>query len=111
MNPTRLLLNRASISPPGSFAILGGGLAGLTSAYYLSKGLPPGSSATITLFEQSNRLGGWVHSSDVGQNERCVFEGGPRSVRPKGLSGLMTLDLVSSFPLSVYIFADLCSAV
>ncbi|EGG08851.1 uncharacterized protein MELLADRAFT_42777 [Melampsora larici-populina 98AG31] len=99
MNPSRTLLNRSDILTNGSFVILGGGLAGLTSAYYLSKGLPAGSQAKITLLERSDRFGGWVHSPNVGRDERCVFEGGPRSVRPKGLSGLMTLDLVKDLGL------------
>ncbi|KAG0141777.1 hypothetical protein CROQUDRAFT_51187 [Cronartium quercuum f. sp. fusiforme G11] len=99
MNPSRCLMNHAGRPLPGSYVILGGGLAGLTCAYYLSKGLPAVSKAKIILLEQSHRLGGWVHSPDLGQKERCVFEGGPRSVRPKGLSGLMTLDLVRELAL------------
>ncbi|KAH9814753.1 hypothetical protein DFH28DRAFT_300475 [Melampsora americana] len=99
MNPSRTLLTRSHILTNGSFCILGGGLAGLTSAYYLSKGLPAGSQAKITLLERSDRFGGWLHSPNFGRDERCVFESGPRSVRPKGLSGLMTLDLVKDLGL------------
>ena len=73
-------------------AILGGGITGLASAFYLSKQLP---EARITLFEGSSRLGGWLHSKrvDVG-NGNVVFEQGPRTLRPGIPNGLVTLDLV-----------------
>src|SRR4051812_12891129 len=38
-------------------AVLGGGLTGLTTAYYLAEFLP---SANITVYETSTRLGGWI---------------------------------------------------
>ena len=74
-------------------AILGGGITGLVSAYYLSKRLP---YTKITLFEASSRLGGWLNSRsvDVG-NGKVVFEQGPRTLRPSVPNGLMTLGLVS----------------
>ncbi|KAI5463042.1 hypothetical protein BGZ63DRAFT_352482 [Mariannaea sp. PMI_226] len=64
-------------------AVLGGGLTGLTTAYYLAKKLPP--SVNITLYEASNRLGGWVrterHPVDIGGKKGTVlFERGPRSL-------------------------------
>lgn len=73
-------------------AVLGGGITGLASAYYLSKFLP---NANITLFEASSRLGGWLHSKqvDVGTG-KVVFEQGPRNLRPTNPNGLVTLDLV-----------------
>lgn len=75
-------------------AVLGGGITGLASAYYLSKLLP---NAKITLFEASTRLGGWLHSKqvDVG-NGKVVFEQGPRNLRPTNPNGLVTLDLVGN---------------
>lgn len=73
-------------------AVLGGGITGLASAYFLSRSLP---NAKITLFEASPRLGGWLHSKriDVG-NGSVVFEQGPRNLRPTAPNGLITLDLV-----------------
>lgn len=73
-------------------AVLGGGITGLASAFYLSQELP---DAKITLYEGSPRLGGWLHSKhiDVG-NGQVVFEQGPRTLRPKTPSGFLTLDLV-----------------
>ena len=77
-------------------AILGGGITGLTTAFYLSKFLP---ETRITLFEGSSRLGGWLHSKqvDVG-NGKVVFEQGPRTLRPNVPNGLVTLKLVCHIP-------------
>lgn len=73
-------------------AVLGGGITGLASAYFLSKSLP---NARITLFEASSRLGGWLHSKQVDvTNGSIVFEQGPRNLRPTAPNGLITLDLV-----------------
>lgn len=76
-------------------AVLGGGITGLTSAYYLAQQLP---HSQITLFEGSSRLGGWLRSKkvDVG-NGNVVFEQGPRSLRPTRPNGWVTLDLVSLY--------------
>ena len=73
-------------------AVLGGGITGLASTFYLSKLLP---AVRITLFEGSPRLGGWLHSKqiDVG-NGNVVFEQGPRTLRPNVPNGLVTLKLV-----------------
>ena len=82
--------NKKTESP--SIAVLGGGITGLASAYFLSRDLP---NAKITLFEASSRLGGWLHSRsvDVGSGS-VVFEQGPRNLRPTMPNGLITLDLV-----------------
>ncbi len=76
-----------------SVAVLGGGITGLVSAYSLSLARP---DLKITLFEGSNRLGGWLHSTsvDVGTG-KVVFEQGPRNLRPSWPNGHITLDLVS----------------
>lgn len=75
-----------------SVGILGGGITGLASAFYLSKLLP---EVRITLFEGGSRLGGWLHSKqvDVGNGD-IVFEQGPRTLRPNVPNGLVTLKLV-----------------
>jgi hypothetical protein len=64
-------------------AILGGGLTGLTTAYYLASVAK--SSTKITLYEASDRLGGWIRTDrvpvDVGGKKGTVtFERGPRSL-------------------------------
>ncbi|KAL6714629.1 oxygen-dependent protoporphyrinogen oxidase [Lecanora helva] len=78
-------------------AVLGGGITGLATAFFLTRSLP---AAKITLFEASPRLGGWLHSKqvDVG-NGKVVFEQGPRNLRPSVPNGLITLDLVRDLEL------------
>ena len=80
-----------TIGPP-SIAVLGGGITGLASAYFISRDIP---LAKVTLFEASSRLGGWLHSKsvDVGTGN-VVFEQGPRNLRPTMPNGLITLNLV-----------------
>lgn len=80
-------------SSVGDVAVLGGGITGLASAYYIAERLP---HSQITLFEGKSRLGGWLRSTqiDVG-NGNVVFEQGPRNLRPTRPNGWVTLDLVS----------------
>ena len=73
-------------------AVLGGGISGLASAYFLSRRLP---RAKVTLFERSSRLGGWLHSEKVDvSNGKILLEKGPRSIRPNTLGAKVTLGLV-----------------
>ena len=74
-------------------AVLGGGITGLASAFYISKAL---KNVHVTLYEGGDRLGGWLRSTavDVG-NCKVVFEQGPRTLRPNYPNGIITLDLVS----------------
>lgn len=66
-----------------NIAVVGGGLTGLTAAYYLAKMLPP--SARITLYESGDRLGGWIRTDKVSVNVNGTrgivsFERGPRTL-------------------------------
>lgn len=76
----------------GNIAVLGGGITGLATAYYLADALP---RVKITLFERKNELGGWVRSKkvDVGNGE-VLFEQGPRSLRPAVPNGTLALRMV-----------------
>lgn len=71
--------------------ILGGGITGLSAAWYLQKSRP---EAQITLLEKQNRLGGWIRTT---QERGFLFEKGPRTFlfnrSPKLLSLLQSLDL------------------
>ena len=58
-------------------AVLGGGVLGLSVAWAL---LCAGAGYTVTVFEQTGRCGGWIHSKRTEQ--RAVLETGPRSMRP-----------------------------
>ena len=72
-------------------AVLGGGITGLASAYYISKEFP---RAKITIYEAGPRLGGWLQSTHVEvPGGRVLFEHGPRTLRT-GLSSLVTSHLV-----------------
>lgn len=72
-------------------AILGGGITGLASAYYLTKELP---EAKITIYEASDRLGGWLSSKRVPVKDGSIlFEAGPRTLRPSS-NGMLSARLV-----------------
>ncbi|GME33095.1 Protoporphyrinogen oxidase [Neofusicoccum parvum] len=79
-------------------AILGGGITGLTAAYYASKRFP---DATITLFESTHRLGGVIDSihTDVGDGS-MVCDTGPRTLRANAPRAIVTLDLIRTLNLT-----------
>lgn len=80
--------------------VLGGGISGLSAAYYLLKRFPAGQ-ANVKLFEASNRFGGWIRSethADAG-NSQTIFEAGPRTLRIQGPRGSNTLELCSELSL------------
>ena len=75
-------------------AILGGGITGLATTFFLSKALP---KTKITLYEAGSQLGGWIHTRHVDtSNGQVVFEQGPRTLRPGFPDGWVTVDLVSA---------------
>ena len=75
-----------------NIAVVGGGITGLSAAYYLSREFP---NANITLIEGSARLGGWLQSTPVKvENGTVLFEGGPRTLRASVPSALATLEIV-----------------
>ena len=69
---------------PKSIAVLGGGLTGLSAAYYITRCLP---NAKVTLYEATERLGGWIDTETVevktpeGVEGQVQFERGARSVK------------------------------
>jgi oxygen-dependent protoporphyrinogen oxidase len=74
--------------------VLGGGITGLAAAHYLSKELP---SAQITIYEGSERLGGWLNSKQVELgNGHITVEQGPRTLRPNTPAAFVTLEMVSA---------------
>lgn len=78
--------------------VLGGGLGGLSAAYYLLKHAH--RSQAPKLFEASHRFGGWIKTDVSSADSRVRFEVGPRTIRPKGIEGLNTLALCSELGLS-----------
>ena len=57
-------------------AIIGGGISGLSAAFYLQKARRSGAEVGYTLFEAGSRLGGVLRSERV---EGCLVEAGPDS--------------------------------
>lgn len=79
-------------------SVLGGGISGLSAAYYLvKKNVTP-----ITLYETSSRLGGWI-KTEKHTGKGFIFESGPRTIRPKGPTGKNTLELVEDLGLEPFI--------
>lgn len=90
-------LSTSTSTSQNDIAVLGGGLTGLTTAYYLAKQLPP--TAKITLYEGTSRLGGWIRTDrlpvDVDGTKGTVsFERGPRTLSSNHLSTWKFDDLV-----------------
>lgn len=75
-------------------AILGSGIGGLSAAFYLQTKFP---IDRVHIYESSNRTGGWIRS-DILPNG-SIFEQGPRTIRPHGLIGCNTLELVGELGL------------
>jgi len=57
-------------------AIIGGGISGLSAAFYLEKARASGAELEYTLFESGQRLGGCLSSDRI---EGCLVEAGPDS--------------------------------
>lgn len=83
----------ATIETKRRIAVIGGGISGLSTAYFLQKNVP---DAVITLFEEASTPGGWVSSKALSTKDAgsVLFEEGPRSLRPAGLPGLSLLDMI-----------------
>lgn len=82
---------------PRDVAVLGGGITGLASAYYLTREFP---HAKVTVYESGARLGGWLHSKYVEvDNGKILFESGPRTLRPSGGGGFVTATLIQELGL------------
>lgn len=79
---------------PEKIAVIGGGITGLTAAYYASQRYP---LAFITLFESSMRLGGFIESEYVSLDEgpAVVCEKGPRTLRANAPRAPVTYGLWS----------------
>jgi len=86
--------------------ILGGGISGLSLAWFLRRAAPIASGLDITILDKAGRLGGWVHTEyDFGQ----VLERGPRGFKPSG-KGVETLKLIEDLGLqSEVVFPTLAS--
>ncbi|MCB1181637.1 MAG: protoporphyrinogen oxidase [Chlamydiia bacterium] len=73
--------------------ILGGGISGLSTAWYLKKFSQ--RPLNISVIEKKGRVGGWIETY---REEDLLFELGPRGFRPNG-KGKETLNLVKDLGL------------
>ncbi|CAO1636299.1 unnamed protein product [Sympodiomycopsis kandeliae] len=90
-------LRRSAEQQP--IAVLGGGIAGLVVTLQLARLLP---HRQILLYESQPELGGWIQSQRIklpSDQGFALIEGGPRSLRPKGVAGWRLLDLAVSLGL------------
>lgn len=79
------------------FVILGGGITGLATAWFLRQRY--GSAIHLTVIEKTARLGGWIETA---RKEGFLFEQGPRGCRPIG-NGVDTLQLIQSLKLEDHV--------
>ncbi|GAA5977827.1 hypothetical protein JCM11641_006084 [Rhodosporidiobolus odoratus] len=108
-----------SAEPANTLAVLGGGLSGLSTAYYTVRSLSPEAKAAtrIVLLEKEDRTGGWIKAIRLKGGRRLqdgekvartqsaagdllVLETGPRSIRPQGLLGSLTIEMAHSLGLA-----------
>eukprot|EP01135_Chromosphaera_perkinsii_P000303 Nk52_evm72s62 gene=Nk52_evmTU72s62 len=83
---------------PSSFrvAVIGGGIAGLSTAWYLCRKLP---GAKVHLFEKSNHLGGWIKSDTDKEGNGFLFEQGPRTIRSSGYPAQAVIEMATELGL------------
>ncbi|KAI1608759.1 protoporphyrinogen oxidase [Exophiala viscosa] len=96
----RTIYDRSDVNPNAKeIAILGGGITGLATAWNLSTR----TDAKITIYEKSDRLGGWVDSEVLEvDGGKILFEWGPRTLRPAlGYGpGMATVDLLAELNIA-----------
>lgn len=84
------------------YIILGGGISGLSLAWFLKRRFE--DRVNIIILEKESRAGGWIQTV---QQDGFIFEQGPRGCRPKGEVGRETLKLIEELGLQKeVIFAD-----
>ncbi|KAJ5619654.1 hypothetical protein N7510_003638 [Penicillium lagena] len=73
-------------------AVLGGGITGLSAAWMLTH---QPSCTSVTLYEKSPRLGGWMDSETIPvPGGKVVFEYGPRTLRGASPTSKPLLNMV-----------------
>jgi protoporphyrinogen/coproporphyrinogen III oxidase len=77
--------------PPYTVVVLGGGISGLSVAFYLARTLP--SSSRVLLLERSERVGGYIRSTALAGDATqlppgVTLEAGPRTLRPNSTAVL-----------------------
>ncbi|EAS35752.3 protoporphyrinogen oxidase [Coccidioides immitis RS] len=95
-NRTRLNFSSTASNDTRNVAVIGGGITGLATAYHLAKD----QSTKVTIWERSDRLGGWLDSERINVNigGDVLFDYGPRTLRATA-SAFSTLELINEFGL------------
>ncbi|BGP40042.1 oxygen-dependent protoporphyrinogen oxidase [Rhodotorula kratochvilovae] len=98
-----------------TLAVLGGGLSGLSAAHYFLRTLDPSvrRQTRAVVLEKEERVGGWCRAvrlqdgrkleeneRPLGDEDLLVFETGPRSIRPVGLLGWLTIEMAHDIGLT-----------
>ncbi|KAH9807328.1 Protoporphyrinogen oxidase, partial [Teratosphaeria destructans] len=95
--PRRYESSAPDRAPSKDVAILGGGITGLASAYFLTRQLP---RTKITIYEASDRIGGWLKSTRVPvKHGNVLFEAGPRTLRTSA-NGALAAKLLADLDLA-----------
>lgn len=97
-SPHHIVRSSSTGTPSHShdIAVLGGGITGLATAYFLTQQLP---RAKITVYEAGDRIGGWLSSKRVEvEGGNVLFEAGPRTLRP-AQNGVLAIRLIQELGL------------
>lgn len=76
-------------------AILGGGIGGLSAAYYALENPKLGP---LIIYEATDRIGGWIKSNR--SRTGILFEKGPRTIRSTGPAAANTLRMIDDIGLN-----------
>jgi oxygen-dependent protoporphyrinogen oxidase len=88
---SRLRYSSTSAAHPERIAVLGGGIAGLASAFFASREFP---NTKITVYEGSAETGGWIKSKRVQvPGGEVNFETGPRTLRNSTVTAHLVQEL------------------
>ena len=87
---------RYQMATSRTVAILGGGISGLSTAYYLlTNATKYGISiGKVYLLESQPRFGGWLNTVSFGPNIDDHFELGPRTISTNSYAGINVIALV-----------------
>lgn len=79
-----------------SIAIIGGGISGLSTAFYLLKNAVKHGKPIRKVFilETQSRFGGWLQTSSNPNDENDFFELGPRTISTNSYGGVNAIALV-----------------
>jgi oxygen-dependent protoporphyrinogen oxidase len=87
-------IQHQKLTPEQNIAVIGAGITGLATAYFLTKEM---NNATVTIYETFKEGGGWIKSLEYpGEDGDVIFELGPRNLRPNTPAALVTIKMVCS---------------